>query len=68
MLREELSEEKRIEYDVLTAKMIKEIEEELAKLPKRRKGQLDGPRDKVYRDVSNKYLPEIRRILGTAKK
>ena len=34
----------------------------------RRKGQLDGPRDKVYRDISNKYLPEIRRILGTVKK
>lgn len=68
MLREELSEEKRKEYDALTAKMMGEIEEELAKLPKRRKGQLDGPRDKVYRDVSDKYLPKIRRILGTAKK
>ena len=45
-----------------------EIKEELAKLPERRKEHLDGPRDKVYRDVSNKYLPEIRRILGTAKK
>ncbi len=67
MLREELSEEKRKEYDALTAEMMGEIEEELAKLP-RRKGQLDGPEDKVYRDISNKYLPEIRRILGTAKK
>lgn len=64
MLREELSEEKRKEYDVLTAKMMREIEEELAKLPERRNRQLDGPRDKVYRDISNKYLPEIRRILG----
>ena len=44
--------------------MMGEIEEELAKLPERRKEQLDGPRDKVYRDISNKYLPEIRRILG----
>ena len=68
MLREELSEEKRKEYDALTANMMGEIEEELAKLPERRKEQLDGPRDKVYRDISNKYLPEIRRILGTAKK
>ncbi len=34
----------------------------------RRTGQLDGPGDKVYRDISNKYLPEIRRILGTVKK
>lgn len=67
-LREELSEENRKEYDELTTKMMREVEEELAKLPERRKGQLDGPRDKVYRDVSNKYLPEIRRILGTAKK
>ena len=68
MLREELSEEKRKEYDALTANMMGEIEEELAKLPERRKEQLDGPRDKVYRDISNKYLPEIRRILGTVKK
>ena len=68
MLREELSEEKRKEYDALTAKMMREIEEELAKLPERKKGQLDGPGDKVYRDISNKYLPEIRRILGTVKK
>lgn len=68
MLREELSEEKRKEYDVLTVNMMGEIEEELAKLPERKKGQLDGPGDKVYRDISNKYLPEIRRILGTVKK
>ena len=68
MLREELSEEKRKEYDALIANMMGEIEEELAKLPERRKEQLDGPRDKVYRDISNKYLPEIRRILGIVKK
>ncbi len=68
VLREELSEEKQKEYDALTANMMREIEEELAKLPERRKGQLDGPGDKVYRDISNKYLPEIRRILGTVKK
>lgn len=68
MLREELSEEKRKEYDALTANMMGEIEEELAKLPEREKGQLDGPEDKVYRDISNRYLPEIRRILGTVKK
>lgn len=68
MLREELSEEKRKEYDVLTAKMMGEIEKEFAKLPERRTGQPDGPGDKVYRDISNKYLPEIRRILGTVKK
>ena len=68
MLREELSEEKRKEYDVLTVNMMGELEEELAKLPERKKGQLDGPGDKVYRDISNKYLPEIRRILGTVKK
>ncbi|MDE7310122.1 MAG: hypothetical protein K2N87_00610 [Eubacterium sp.] len=68
MLKEELSEEKQREYDALIAKMMREIDEELAKLPKRRKGQLDGPTDKVYRDISNKYLPEIRRILGTVKK
>ena len=67
-LREELSEEKRKEYDVLTVNMMGEIEEELAKLPERKKGQLDGLGDKVYRDISNKYLPEIRRILGTVKK
>ena len=42
MLREELSEEKRKEYDALTANMMGEIEEELAKLPERKKGQLDG--------------------------
>ena len=68
MLREELSEEKRKEYDALTENMMREIEEELAKLPERRKGQLDRPEDKVYRDISNKYLPEIRRILGAVKK
>ena len=65
MSREELSENKKMEYDVLTSKMIQEIEEELAKLPERKKGQLDGSRSKVYRDISNKYLPEIRRILGS---
>ena len=68
MLSEELSEEKRKKYEALTAKSIRKTEEELAKMPGRRKGQLDEPRDKVYRDISNKYLPEIRRILGTVKK
>ena len=29
--------------------------------------QGDGAGDKVYRDISNKYLPEIRRVLGTVK-
>lgn len=29
---------------------------------------MDGPGDKVYRDISNKYLPEIRRILEIVKK
>lgn len=56
MLREELSEDKKIEYDILTVKMMKGIEE-LAKLPEKKKWQLDGPRSKVYRDISNKYLP-----------
>lgn len=65
MSREELSEEKQKEYDALIAKMMREIEEELKKLPPQGKNQLDGPRDKVYRDVANKYLPEIRRILGS---
>ena len=37
MLREELSEEKRKDYDALTAKMMREIEEELAKLPEIRR-------------------------------
>lgn len=64
MSREKLSEEKQKEYDAITAKMMKEIEEELEKLPPQPKNQLDGPGSKVYRDVSNKYLPEIRRILG----
>ncbi len=64
MSREELSEEKRIEYDALTMRMMQEIEEELAKLPDRKSGQLDGPRDKVYRAVADKYLPEIRKILS----
>lgn len=65
MSREKLSEEKQKEYDAITAKMMKEIEEELEKIPPQPKNQLDGPRSKVYRDVSNKYLPEIRRILGS---
>lgn len=64
MTREELSEEKKAEYDAITSKMMQEIEKELEKLPPQPKNQLDGPGDKVYRDVSNKYLPEIRRILG----
>lgn len=64
MSREELSEERKKEYDALLSKMMQEIEEELKKLPPQPKNQLDGPRDKVYRDISNKYLPEIRRILG----
>lgn len=64
MTREELSEEKKAEYDAITSKMMREIENELEKLPPQPKNQLDGPGDKVYRDVSNKYLPEIRRILG----
>lgn len=64
MSREKLSEEKQKEYDEITAKMMKEIEEELEKLPPQPKNQLDGPRSKVYRDISNKYLPEIKRVLG----
>lgn len=64
MSREKLSEEKQKEYDEITAKMMKEIEEELKKLPPQPKNQLDGPRSKVYRDISNKYLSEIKRVLG----
>ena len=52
------------EYDTLLSKMMQEIEEELRKLPPQPKNQLHGPRDKVYRDISDKYLPEIKRILG----
>lgn len=65
MSREELSEDKKIEYDALTSKMMQEIEEELKKLSSTAQNQLDGPRSKIYRDISNKYLPEIRRILGS---
>lgn len=64
--REELSEDKKIEYDALISRMMQEIEEELEKLPPQPKNQLDGDRSKVYRDISNKYLPEIRRILNSA--
>ena len=60
-----MSEDKKIEYDALTSKMMQEIEEELKKLPPKPKNQLDGPASKIYRDISNKYLPEIRRILSS---
>lgn len=65
MSRKKLSDEKQIEYDAIITKMMKEIEEELEKLPPQPKNQLDGPRSKVYRNVSNKYLEEIKRILSS---
>lgn len=52
---EELSEDKKIEYNTLISKIIQEVEEELKKLPPQPRNQLDGPRSKVYRDISNKY-------------
>ena len=64
MLREKLSEEKKKEYDEIMAKIMKEIERDLEKIPPQPKNQLDGSRSKVYREVVNRYLPEIRKILG----
>lgn len=63
MSEKNLSEDKQKEYDAIKAKMMKEIETELEKLPPQPKNQLDGPRSKVYRDIANKYLPEIRKVL-----
>lgn len=58
-----LTPEKQKEYDSLLDQMMQEIEQELEKVPKRDGVWLDGPRTKVYRDVTNKYLPKIKAIV-----
>ncbi|MCC3394857.1 hypothetical protein D4759_06725 [Clostridiales bacterium AHG0011] len=63
----DLEPEKKKKYDALLAEMMQEIERELEKLPERKKAQLDGPHDKVYRDVTKKYLPKIKEIIGASE-
>lgn len=58
-----LSPEKQKEYDTLLEKMKNEIDQKLKRLPKSAAVCLDGPRSRVYREVSNKYLPQIQKIL-----
>lgn len=62
-----LSPEKQKEYDSLLNQMMQEIERELEKVPKREGVWLDGPRTKVYRDVTNKYLPKLREIIEASE-
>lgn len=59
----DLDPEKKKKYDALLAEMMQEIKQELEKLPERKKAQLDGSHDKVYRDVTKKYLPKIKEII-----
>lgn len=58
-----LTPEKQKEYDSLLNEMMQEIERDLEKLPEHKKNQLDGLHDKVYRDVTKKYLPQIKEVI-----
>jgi len=63
MKREELSKEKREEYDALVDEMMKKIEEECSQLNK--EGLcLDGEQTKVYQRVTQEYLPKLNSILS----
>lgn len=62
-----LTPEKQKEYDAVLAEMMQEIERELEKLPERKKNQLDGPHDKVYRDITKKYLPKIKEVIEASE-
>lgn len=63
----DLDPERKKKYDALLAEMMQEIEQELEKLPEHKKAQLDGPHDKVYRDVTKKYLPKIKEIIEASE-
>lgn len=62
-----LTSEKQKEYDFLLNEMMQEIERELEKVPKRDGVWLDGPHDKVYREVTKKYLPKIKEIIKASE-
>lgn len=62
-----LPPDKQKEYDTVLAEMMQEIEQELEKLPEHKKAQLDGPHDKVYREVTKKYLPKIKEIIKASE-
>lgn len=63
----DLDPDRKKKYDALLAEMMQEIEQELEKLPEHKKAQLDGPHDKVYRDVTKKYLPKIKEIIEASE-
>lgn len=64
--REDLPEDKKKEYDLIVEKMMKEIEE---RNPDQyvRPNQFDGMATKIYIEVSNKYVPQLDKILREAE-
>lgn len=66
MTRDELPEDKKIEYDLIIEKARKELEE---RNPEQyhKSGQLDGEATRIYIEVSNKYVPQLDKILTEAE-
>lgn len=61
MKREELSEDKKKEYDLITKKIMLEIEEQKPD-QYHKEGQLDGKATEIYQRTFNKYLPELLKL------
>ncbi|MCR5236453.1 MAG: hypothetical protein K6E34_04525 [Lachnospiraceae bacterium] len=63
MTKEELSPEKRREFDAIVDTMMAEIEEQ-SKEVEHKTGQLDGPGTQVYIRITRKYQPKLVAILN----
>lgn len=61
MRREDLSDDKKEKYDLITKKIMEEIEEQT---PDQYyiKGRLDGEGTKIYQRTFNKYRPELSKL------
>ena len=63
MKRLELSSEKQKEYDEIINKMMSEIEELCESVPSGSMHYLDGEKTKIYREVTEKYIPILNDLL-----
>ncbi len=62
MTRNDLSEEKKKEYDRISDAMMFEIRKIEEEIP-HKKGQLDGAQTRAYRQITKKYKPMLDAIL-----
>ena len=62
MTRAELSDDKKKQYDAIVERMMREIEEQNPEQYSK-KNQLDGKATDIYISVTEKYLPELEKLL-----